>query len=608
MLNLLEEHSKNNDIASTEIDTSTRRTAQLRIEKLSFESCPSDDGQAAFITMPSRKGDLINAVPKLTIRYSAGIDAKDGYNTIASAAPLIEMKVILNKSISHGFDPASAMSAGEMIRYCTNSHLKHRIFRKTKWLLRKIQVMSASIESKEKVIVAQTSATKSLADLHSSLLCQEITQLKEAKEPSTDTLDPIILCSVHKGHMKDGIDLTMFFATNPSSEMEPNMVCAICDFLKVRFPHGNNNSSQYVPAPDPRDPIVSFLGTGCATPSKDRSNSAIFVQCFEGLFDPSRNQYVQHPWGILLDAGESVCYQIYQSCNCDSRRYNEALLSIRIVWISHHHADHQTGLIKLLQEINRVHSDPSIVTEAKYQYRWKGDVYNFLNPSQRCCKNDACRVVVIAPENVVQYAEYISCVSGFDEIVQFVDINRTKYSGIDSSWAWASGPLVPKYGNGFITSVPVEHCRNAFGICFNLWRPGTFEPVSPPQVALQNSYEVKIVFSGDCRPSLALVEAGQGCDLLIHEATFEDSMKEDALCKRHCTCSEALEIAAAMGARNVILTHFSQRYPKVISSNSMSAQYTNAIDFLRLAVPSQAQALPALMNVVAEILGAESEE
>ena len=36
-----------------------------------------------------------------------------------------------------------------------------------------------------------------------------------------------------------------------------------------------------------------------------------------------------------------------------------------------------------------------------------------------------------------------------------------------------------------------------------------------------------------------------------------------AVSKRHSTTEEALRVAASMGAYRTILTHFSQRYPKI---------------------------------------------
>ena len=53
-------------------------------------------------------------------------------------------------------------------------------------------------------------------------------------------------------------------------------------------------------------------------------------------------------------------------------------------------------------------------------------------------------------------------------------------------------------------------------------------------------------------------------DILIHEATFEDGMEEEALLKRHCTVGEVLSVATRMKAKAVLSTHsFSQCYPKM---------------------------------------------
>ena len=49
---------------------------------------------------------------------------------------------------------------------------------------------------------------------------------------------------------------------------------------------------------------------------------------------------------------------------------------------------------------------------------------------------------------------------------------------------------------------------------------------------------------------------------MIHEATFEDALRSHAVKKRHSTSAEALAIARASGAKHVVLTHFSQRYPR----------------------------------------------
>jgi len=54
-------------------------------------------------------------------------------------------------------------------------------------------------------------------------------------------------------------------------------------------------------------------------------------------------------------------------------------------------------------------------------------------------------------------------------------------------------------------------------------------------------------FSGDTMPCEALVEAGQGATLLIHEATLADDEAEMAAGKQHSTTGQAIDI----GTRHV---------------------------------------------------------
>lgn len=74
----------------------------------------------------------------------------------------------------------------------------------------------------------------------------------------------------------------------------------------------------------------------------------------------------------------------------------------------------------------------------------------------------------------------------------------------------------------------------------------------------------KLSYSGDTRPNIEKFskEIGYRSDLLIHEATLDNELIEDAIKKRHCTINEAIEVSNEMKAEKLILTHFSQRYPK----------------------------------------------
>jgi ribonuclease Z len=112
------------------------------------------------------------------------------------------------------------------------------------------------------------------------------------------------------------------------------------------------------------------------------------------------------------------------------------------------------------------------------------------------------------------------------------------------------------------TAIPVAHCAYSFAVVFHGTSFGS------------------LAYSGDCRPSKSFAEIAYNADVLIHEATFADGMEADAVVKRHCTVGEALRVGKNMNAKTTILTHFSQRYPKIPLLRTAEITDTGSADTL----------------------------
>ena len=70
----------------------------------------------------------------------------------------------------------------------------------------------------------------------------------------------------------------------------------------------------------------------------------------------------------------------------------------------------------------------------------------------------------------------------------------------------------------------------------------------------------RIFYSGDTRPCQNVLNYCQQIKLLIHEATLDDTLAEDAYLKRHTTFGQAIDLGVKCGAWRTVLTHFSPRY------------------------------------------------
>jgi len=86
--------------------------------------------------------------------------------------------------------------------------------------------------------------------------------------------------------------------------------------------------------------------------------------------------------------------------------------------------------------------------------------------------------------------------------------------------------------------------------------------VKPLQIMDEPRRGAKIVLSGDTYYSKNLVNLADRADVLVHECTFDDSLREKAVTDKHATPEIACRVAKEARVRRLILNHITQRYPE----------------------------------------------
>lgn len=103
----------------------------------------------------------------------------------------------------------------------------------------------------------------------------------------------------------------------------------------------------------------------------------------------------------------------------------------------------------------------------------------------------------------------------------------------------------------------VRHCPHSFGVRIEC------QASDDATTTTTTPGVVSITYSGDTMPCDELVTLGADSTVLIHEATMEDELAEQARFKMHSTVAQAVQQGVRMRAKYTLLTHFSQRYAKL---------------------------------------------
>ena len=293
--------------------------------------------------------------------------------------------------------------------------------------------------------------------------------------------------------------------------------------------------------PSPEAEIIT-LGTGSAIPSKYRNVSGTLIRV------PGSGSY-------LLDCGEGTLGQLSRIFS--PSELQEVLKDLRLIWISHMHCDHHLGLVSVVKAWRTaVYGDPREVKLPGVALKEQS-----LYPVKYMTEQQ--RLFIASEPTMMQWLREYADIEdyGYDRLVP-VNV-RSFLSNLTTHLSWNKTEI------GFNTNSPKINraMKSATGLT-NLEAVAVKHCSGANAVVLTFPTGFKVSYSGDCRPSKNFAKIGKGSTVLIHEATFDDELGGEAYAKNHSTTSEAIGVGLEMGARRIILTHFSQRYQKISKADS----------------------------------------
>jgi ribonuclease Z len=298
---------------------------------------------------------------------------------------------------------------------------------------------------------------------------------------------------------------------------------------------------------------ITFLGTGASCPTVDRNVAGLAVQR-EGEM-------------ILFDCGEGSQRQMM--------RYGVGF-SFTEVFFTHYHADHMLGITGLLRTMGlQDRTAPVVLHGPRGAQRVLGAAVMLgiernkfpveiveIRPGDRLTRPEY-DIVAFETEHRADTVGY--ALAEHTRLGRF-NPDRARELGIPE------GPLWGRLHKG--ESVLLEDGRI----------------ISPADLVGEPRPGRTLVYSGDTRPTLSVIEAARGADLLVHEATFGGDEAERAKETGHSTAAEAARVAHDARVRRLVLTHISPRYNRdatelLAEARAVFPETTIARDGLTVEVP-----------------------
>ncbi len=273
---------------------------------------------------------------------------------------------------------------------------------------------------------------------------------------------------------------------------------------------------------------VYFLGTAGALPTPVRNPPCILIRHGSDT--------------MLFDCGEGAQQQMMRS-RCG--------FTVNAIFVTHWHADHFLGIFGLVQTMSfNGRTEPLTIYGPEWVHEFVKTLrhvarFNLKFPIESGELHDGSwvrfegyTVTAFAARHGLPSLGYI-----LEEDPRPGRFNREQAVALGVP----PGPLFGRLQRG-------ESVRISGG-------GGCEVEVRPDQVMGAPRPGRKIVYTGDTRSiHTSIMDIARNADLLIHDATYDDSESARAAEFYHATASQAGEAAAALKARTLVLIHTSSRY------------------------------------------------
>jgi len=272
---------------------------------------------------------------------------------------------------------------------------------------------------------------------------------------------------------------------------------------------------------------VYFLGTAGALPTPTRNPPCIMVRRGSDT--------------LLFDCGEGAQQQMMRA-RCG--------FTINAIFVSHWHADHFLGIFGLVQTMSfNGRTEPLTI----YGPEWVHEFVRTLRHVARFNLKFPMESVELTHGSWVRFDGYTITAFGANHglpALGFILEEDPRPGRFNREGAIALGvPPGPLFG------------RLQRGETVTVKNGETVVEIRPEQVMGSSRPGRKIVYTGDTRAvHHAIMDIAHNADLLIHDATYDESETARATEFYHATAAQAGEAAAALNARTLVLIHTSSRY------------------------------------------------